>query len=135
MSAIATRWAWRVRKVVSLPPTAHHVLLCLADRHNEKYDCAWPSYADIVERTGLSERTVRRAVEELEGAELVQRSPRLSAHGRKIGLKYTFPSFDTELAKEQFSNSFDRATGEFDPAAEAEEAEASEDDWQWPAVR
>lgn len=132
MSAIATRWAWRVR---GIPPTARHVLLCLADRHNPKYDCAWPSYADIVERTGLSERTVRRAVDDLVAEGLVHRSARLSSHGRKVGLKYTFPSFDVGLAEEQFSNSFDRATGEFDPALEAEEAEASEDDWQWPGMR
>jgi DNA-binding transcriptional MocR family regulator len=106
MSAIAMKWAWAVRDADPISPTAHHVLLCLADRFNPKYGVAWPSYADITRRTGLSERTVRRAIDELEDSGLVVKSPRVATSGRKVGLEYGLPRLDHDLEAERQSADF-----------------------------
>lgn len=135
MSAIASRWAWLQVEQAGVSATAHHVLLCLADRYNPKYQCAWPSYPDIVKRTGLSERAVRNAIDQLEDLGLVRRVPKLSSTGRKVGLKYLFPMLDHGLAEEQTRNAFDRATGEYDPEIAAEEAKLMEEEPVWPVLR
>lgn len=61
MSNEALAWAWRV----PCAPTAKLVLVALADRANEAGEC-FPSSRDIIERTGLAERTIRLALRELE---------------------------------------------------------------------
>ena len=61
MSNEALSWAWGV----PCAPTAKLVLVAIADRANAAGEC-FPSSRDIVERTGLAERTVRLSLRELE---------------------------------------------------------------------
>lgn len=112
------KWAWQVQEAEQIPPSSHHVLLALADRYNETQGGAWPSYADLVRRTGLGERTVRRAVDDLESRRLVQREPRIAATGRKVGLFYRFPRYDSSWASERQGYDFD-VHGQFDEMAAA----------------
>jgi DNA-binding transcriptional MocR family regulator len=119
VTALCVKWAFQLQEVEQIPPTAHHVLLALADRFNGKYDAAWPSYADICRRTGLSERTVARAVDELEARNLVRREPRLSSSGRKIGTIYRFPRYSDVEASVRNELDFDEH-GKYDEQAAAE---------------
>jgi len=107
MSANCTKWAYAFQIAEQIAPTAHHVLLCLADRYNEKYAAAWPGYPDICGRTGLSKRSVARALDELERLGVIQRNPRLSSHGRKIGTIYRFPLYDANWVAERTEADFD----------------------------
>lgn len=61
MSWPALRWAWDqpARGV------QQHVLLALANRHNKESGLCNPSMADLASMTGLSERTIRRAIGDL----------------------------------------------------------------------
>jgi hypothetical protein len=115
VSALAVGWAFKAQERLSelghpLPATAHHVLLALADRYNARHEKAWPSYADICSRTGLSERAVRNAISVLEGdrgwPRLISREARISPRGRKVGYDYRFPSFDVEAVQERAAADF-----------------------------
>lgn len=68
MSMEALRWARMPRPGLGGPAAA--VLRDLADRANETSVC-WPSIATIAAETGLSERTVQRAVRKLESGRLI----------------------------------------------------------------
>lgn len=85
MSVTASIWAWRQ---IGLRPTEKFVLLTLADRYNDGEGCAWPHIKDIAHRTGCSERTVQRALHDLESRRLMRREPRLGQWGRKLGSNY-----------------------------------------------
>ena len=50
---------------VSLPPTQKLVLIVLADFYNEDFGKAWPSQDTICAITGLSLRSINRAISEL----------------------------------------------------------------------
>lgn len=115
MSAIAMKWAWELQEHAALPPTSHHVLLCLADHFNAKQMAAWPSYPRMVLRTGLSERTIRRAIADLEARGLIAKESRISSSGRKVGLRYTFPQLDHDWAAERISADFSPVNGDYDP--------------------
>lgn len=60
MSVEALAWAF----TVPLPPSEKLVLLALADRSGNRFDC-YPSVTDVTVRTGLSDRTVRTALASL----------------------------------------------------------------------
>lgn len=61
MSVRAMHWVWTRSRS---GPTERLVLLAIADAANDR-DEAWPSMAALVEKTGLSERTVQRCVSTL----------------------------------------------------------------------
>ena len=69
MSIHALAWALSTE---TGSPTRKAVLLALADRYNEDEKAAWPSIGWIARVTELSPRTVKRAVQELEEAGLLQ---------------------------------------------------------------
>jgi hypothetical protein len=123
VSALAVGWAFKIQELRSatgqpLPATAHHVLLALADRYNAQREAAWPSYADICARTGLSERAVRNAIALLERDRLITREARVSARGRKVGIVYRFPSFDVAAVEERAAMDFPLGTYDVDVARE-----------------
>ena len=72
-------WAWSV-PVRNAPQRL--VLLALADQANAEHIC-WPSQLTIAERTRLSERTVRGALKELEGAGVIRREAHFDALGHR----------------------------------------------------
>lgn len=85
------RWAWSVpRQHPELHAGANHVLLCLADRYNDREGRAWPSQHDIQARTNLSDSTVRRHLVELEQMGLICRTIQRE-NGRQVATFYTFP--------------------------------------------
>ncbi len=66
MSVEAMSWAMKI-PTSSLPnPAARHVLLCMANYAGPEGRGAFPSAATISNQTGLSERTVRLKLDELE---------------------------------------------------------------------
>jgi len=67
MSIEASSWAWRLQ---GLTASQKLVLLALADHANEDGIC-WPGQKSISKKTGLSERTVKRARSDLEKKELI----------------------------------------------------------------
>lgn len=68
MSMTALRWARGVRGITS---TQKLVLLLLADTAND-YGDAWPSALALADDSGLSDRTVRTALDALEGMGLIE---------------------------------------------------------------
>ena len=56
---------------IYLPPTQKLVLIVLADFYNEKCGKAWPSQDTISDVTGLSLRSINRALSELKTRELI----------------------------------------------------------------
>lgn len=60
---------------LDLPSSEKFVLLALADNANDEGEC-WPSIQTIARKTNLSERTVQRAIIDLEERRLVHTSPR-----------------------------------------------------------
>ena len=80
MSVACTRWAWTVE---GLAPSTRLVLLLLADFANDNAN-AWPTVATVARLTGLSRRTVFRALEELAGARLIVELGRGGKSGRQL---------------------------------------------------
>lgn len=68
MSLVASRWAWTVKGLRSLHKL---VLLALADRADQD-GRAWPSYASLIEDTGIDRKTISRALAELRKRGLIQ---------------------------------------------------------------
>ena len=115
MSNRAQEWAWELQVVERLPPTSHHVLLSIAEHWHPDHAAAWPSYARICERTGLSERAVRNAIEKLVARRLVTVEPRLTKGGRKIGNLYRLPTYDDNWVRERKAVNFG-SSGQYDPS-------------------
>ena len=82
MSFAATDAAWAC---TDLPATVKLVLLAVA-RRTSKDEVCWPSQRRLAADTGLSERSVRKALSDLERAELIGRTKRKSAGGRTSDL-------------------------------------------------
>lgn len=61
-------WALAIPKSSLENPAARHVLLCLANYAGSDGRGAFPSAATLSEDTGLSERTIRLKLDELEAA-------------------------------------------------------------------
>jgi len=68
-----------------LPPNEYLLMIILANRCDKNWQC-FPSQAWLAERTGLSLRTVKRAMQELEKAGHISRKKRSSAAGRTSDL-------------------------------------------------
>lgn len=60
--------SWALAQQIITNPAARHVLLCLANYADQDGRSAFPSVATLVSDTGLSERTVRAKLGELEKA-------------------------------------------------------------------
>lgn len=83
MSYKATNWAYELPLKGSPKP----VLVALADMADEAGTC-FPSQATLARMTGLGERTVRRAIEELESLELLKRVPRYGGVNGRMSDRY-----------------------------------------------
>lgn len=64
-------------------PHQRLVLMALADMFNPDNGSAWPSYATLAKRCGLSSRTAMRCVAELERQGYILRRERRAANGRQ----------------------------------------------------
>lgn len=71
-----------------LPHRAISVYIYLADRANKDGQC-WPSIPTISRELKLSQSTVRRALQDLRGAELLETRQRYRNKGGKSSLLFT----------------------------------------------
>ncbi|GAA2171123.1 hypothetical protein GCM10009846_03870 [Agrococcus versicolor] len=121
MSVKLYGWAWD--QVALISPAAHHVLLALAE-FADKHGLCFPSQATLAAKTGRGERTVRRALHELEEAGLIKRSRRRRMDGSRtsdefrllLGAEVTVqPGNDSAQAanqSEQAANQSEQAANE-----------------------
>ena len=65
------------------------VLMALCDRANKKTNMCWPSHKDISKRTGLSKKTVRRAIKTLCELGIISYVQRRKADGGLTSNLYT----------------------------------------------
>ena len=65
-------WHKRLALTKAPSPTAHHVMLVLGSFVSDGQSDAWPSVATLASMTGLTRRTVQRALRALEEEQLVQ---------------------------------------------------------------
>ena len=76
MTVSARNWAWSTHVVKpsngKRNPGAEYVLLCLAEFESAAEGYAWPTLADISDRTGFSERAIREHIAALEEAGAVR---------------------------------------------------------------
>lgn len=76
------KWAWSQ----TLGSNAKFVLICLARyAHWGTLEC-WPSQATIATQCGMSERTVRSILADLEQCQLIARTKRLTSQGRQTDM-------------------------------------------------
>ena len=75
----STIWAYGVR---DLTASERAVLVALAHCRNDKTGACFPGQETLVEMTGLSEKTVRRALSSLEGSALIKRTARFAGRYR-----------------------------------------------------
>lgn len=71
MSGKVVGWAFGEGRERELSPTARYVLIAYGDNANEGDGKCWPDKAEIVEKTGLSQATVYRAIKALEAEGLL----------------------------------------------------------------
>ena len=67
MSVHISSWVWRHQ---DLTPTEKLVMLCLADQANDQGVC-WPGIGNIMQRTGLSDRSIQQQLYKLRKMGLV----------------------------------------------------------------
>lgn len=82
MSLTALRAAFGHVASNEMTPSASLVLLCLANRHNQETGRCDPALSTIAKDAGLNERSVRRALRELENLKLVSTVHRIARTGR-----------------------------------------------------
>ena len=107
MSFEALKWSLNV---TGLSSRQRLVLIFLADFANDKRGYAWPSIGTLAKRTGLSQSTVKRAIRDLEDAELVTvaRQSRIVT-GERFSNRYYLVS----LKPVPFESNY-RVSGDFD---------------------
>lgn len=72
--------SWALDQQIIADPTARHVLLCLSNYANQDGRGAFPSVDTLKADTGLSERTIRYKLDDLEAAGVIRRgSPAIVA--------------------------------------------------------
>ena len=85
--------AHELQNLVWLVPTERtsekFVLMALCDRANKKTNMCWPSHNDISKRTGLSNKTVRRAIKTLRELGIISYVQRRKADGGLTSNLYT----------------------------------------------
>ena len=72
---------------MDLPHRAKSVYIYLADRANKNGEC-WPAIPTIARELKLSQSTVRRALQDLRKAGLLETKQRYRKHGGKSSLLY-----------------------------------------------
>lgn len=85
MSLTAMQWAMSKAPIKRNASQCRNrlVLVALADRYNDDTGFCWPSIKTIATEIGVSERTVHKAIKDLEAAGLIERgNPRWVAHLR-----------------------------------------------------
>lgn len=85
MSLTAMQWAMSKAPIRRNASQCRNrlVLIALADRYNDDTGVCWPSIKTIATEIGVSERTVHKAIKDLEAAGLIERgNPRWVAHLR-----------------------------------------------------
>ncbi len=86
------------------------VLRVLADYHNEKTGCAWPSIKAVARQCGISERYCRALMSSLEGIKIINRHrTRNLKNGGECSNLFTFPALG-ELTQKQLE-SFNQIAG------------------------
>ena len=83
MAYQATNWAWEIE----LPMAQKFVLIALADMADESFSC-FPGQRKLSSMTGAGERTVRRALKELEETGLLVREERRAKDGYRTSDRY-----------------------------------------------
>ena len=73
---------------MDLPHRAKSVYIYLADRANKDGEC-WPAIPTIARELKLSQSTVRRALQDLRRAGLLETEQRFRKHGGKSSLLYS----------------------------------------------
>jgi GntR family transcriptional regulator len=73
---------------MDLPHRAKSVYIYLADRANKNNEC-WPAIPTIARELKLSQSTVRRALQDLRKAGLLETEQRYRKQGGKSSLLYT----------------------------------------------
>jgi predicted transcriptional regulator len=81
MSRPATIWAWEQ----SLKPLDKMVLLNLADRANENFEC-WPSMQTIADDCGLCRKSVFNSIVKLEQNKMIFVERRTTSHGKSSNI-------------------------------------------------
>lgn len=94
MSLRATNWAFAAIEATAgkLTPAASLTLLALAHAHNQETGRCDPSLKTLEAKTGMNERTVRRALRQLEAAHLItttHRTVRTGLGKRNLRSRYT----------------------------------------------
>lgn len=84
-------WVWRASEAQGME---RFVLLAIADAADDEGGNAFPSMSKLVDKTGLSERTVRRAIRSCEQRGELHTEQEKRA-GRVVGNRYDFPSYAT----------------------------------------
>ncbi len=79
MSIKAMNWAWQIDLIANKKLT----LLCLAD-HADNDGVCWPGISAVVEKTGLSRRTVINFLHEFEAGGLLRQQHRKGTNGRQL---------------------------------------------------
>lgn len=92
MSYQATNWAYGLE----LKAPAKPVLVALADMADEAHTC-FPSQARLAHMTGFDQRTVRRAIAQLEAVELIRRERRHDGRGYRTSDRFVL-AFEARLA-------------------------------------
>lgn len=91
MSLTTTKWAWLqdCRTEKGRPSSAAKlVLVCLADYAAETGERAYPSIGTICKRTLLDDRTVRKALVDLQRAGLIEQHERHQPGERQLSFEY-----------------------------------------------
>jgi DNA-binding MarR family transcriptional regulator len=91
-------WAFAQK---GLPPTRKFVLVALAERCNKDTLRCDPSVKRVAEDTGLAERTVFRALEDLEAGGLISRVERRRENGSTTSSEYRFPGVTVSVTPRQ----------------------------------
>jgi DNA-binding transcriptional MocR family regulator len=93
-------WMWTVE---TNTPIEKLVLGAIVQMFNEKNLRAWPSQKRLSIMTGLSERTVGRAIEGLQAQGIVEVEPHIDAEsGAQVTNRYYLPTFDPRSTKTQY---------------------------------
>jgi pyocin large subunit-like protein len=88
-----SRWAWKVRGIT---PTQKLVLLCIVSYYNAAQRVSFPSQSTIAAETGLSRRTVIRAINDLEELGLIHKQKLKRDSGEWWRTRYRLPELDPD---------------------------------------
>lgn len=69
--------SWALDEVDGLTATQKCILIALADRCNQDYEC-WPSYDDIQRRTGAKRHTISRSIQKFVAMGIMEKRRRFS---------------------------------------------------------